>query len=532
MQRTQQSSRGADVVATKSSVRLLGRRRRSSLRWLLCSAWLAASAACAAGGQDCEDCTLDDDAAMSGASSSQVRAKRLDSAAGSRNREAATSGSEPDAGGDTEDSDPKAAGADPESRSAKADTQPRAAATDPSQPDPAQPPPEDAAAPSGEEPGAMPDNQTQPENPSDAMSGDAMPGDAMSTDGMSMGEPPEGEPPAGDAPTEPGAVRWLGRVDDSDPDAVRFSWAGAGLIASVSGSTLSARIESENDDVYYQSVIDGEPVERFVVPVGEHVVTLGTALEPGVHTVELYRDTEGDGPVSIFRGFEEGFVVGAPEASGRFFEIVGDSITVGFGSLGTERHGDNPGPECGAEHANSSWFHTYGAIAARALDAEVSAIARSGYGMVRGYGQNMSVMPPLFDHTMGDQDEPTWSFERQPQAVVINLGTNDWNGGDPGTPYETAYVAFVTEVRERYPEAWILLTIGPSLDPGRKEQVVARLERVVSAREWSGERKIDIIDIGIQDTAVTGCSWHPSAAEHERMGAILTEELRTRLGWQ
>jgi hypothetical protein len=86
-------------------------------------------------------------------------------------------------------------------------------------------------------------------------------------------------------------------------------------------------------------------------------------------------------------------------------------------------------------------------------------------------------------------------------------------------------------VRERYPNAWILLTIGPTLEDGRKRQVVARLERVVAARKQAADDKIDVIDIGIQGTAVTGCGWHPSAAEHLRMGMVLADELRTRLGW-
>jgi hypothetical protein len=29
----------------------------------------------------------------------------------------------------------------------------------------------------------------------------------------------------------------------------------------------------------------------------------------------------------------------------------------------------------------------------------------------------------------------------------------------------------------------------------------------------------------------TGCDWHPNVADHERMGAILLDELRSRVGW-
>jgi hypothetical protein len=341
-------------------------------------------------------------------------------------------------------------------------------------------------------------------------------------------EPKATEPEAADA--KPPAVRWLGRVDASDPQAVRFDWAGSGFAATVKGSTIAVRLESQESSIYYWPVVDGEPGERIKVEEGEHTVTLAEGLSDAEHQIELYRDTEADGPVSVFMGFEEGELVGAPAAPDRFFEIVGDSISVGFGSLETERHGDNPS-ECGADHSSSSWFLTYGAVAARELKSEISTIARSGYGVVRGYGQNMNVMPPLFGHTLCDYDDPTWTFERIPAALIINLGTNDWNGGDPGSSYESAYIKFITQVREHYPDTLILVTIGPTLEDGRKRQVEARLERVIDARHEAGDDKIDMIDIGIQDTEVTGCGWHPSKDEHERVGKVLAEELRARLGW-
>jgi hypothetical protein len=83
----------------------------------------------------------------------------------------------------------------------------------------------------------------------------------------------------------------------------------------------------------------------------------------------------------------------------------------------------------------------------------------------------------------------------------------------------------------RYPDAWILLTVGSSLEPASAKQCGTRLGNIVEARMQAGDDKIDSFDIGLQDSSMTGCGWHPSATEHMRMGMVLIKELQTHLGW-
>ena len=73
------------------------------------------------------------------------------------------------------------------------------------------------------------------------------------------------------------SVRWLGRVDLAN-GAPRFAWSGSGLVAKVSGTTLSVKLSSQgtSDDVYFQPVIDGAPVARVKLPPGEHTVLLAS----------------------------------------------------------------------------------------------------------------------------------------------------------------------------------------------------------------------------------------------------------------
>ena len=80
------------------------------------------------------------------------------------------------------------------------------------------------------------------------------------------------------------------------------------------------------------------------------------------------------------------------------------------------------------------------------------------------------------DRALGLNPFVTWPAERQtPDAVVINLGTNDFSS-DPFPEEEkfiTAYVDLLGAVRARYPEAVIFAVSGP-LMLGPAHRVIGR----------------------------------------------------------
>jgi lysophospholipase L1-like esterase len=337
--------------------------------------------------------------------------------------------------------------------------------------------------------------------------------------------------------TVAGGVRWTGRIDASDPAAVRFAWQGAGFVATVSGSTIAVKLQTTNaPTAVYQVVVDGLPGARISVPESAiETVTLASGLAPGEHVVELYRDTEGMYGVSTFWGFAQGTLVGSPALNGRLVEVVGDAISAGYGNLGSEPHpGWVANPACTWSADNSSWFHTYGSVAGRALGAQVSTVARSGWGLVRdGSGNSANTLPSVYDNAVGTNDPGAWGFSPQASVVVVNLGTGDIATGDPGTAFETAYVDFVRRVRGRYPNAWVFVTIGSTLGEPNLGIMKTRLANVVAALN---DGKVVTFDLGTQDlgwdgSVPTGCDWHPSAADHARMAEILKAQLKTRLGW-
>ena len=338
-----------------------------------------------------------------------------------------------------------------------------------------------------------------------------------------------------------GGPRWVGRVDATDPNAVRFAWQGAGLVATVNGASIAVKLRTEGTStVYFQPVIDGKMATRFKVDSGaDQTVTLASGLAAAYHVVELYRDTEGMYGLSTFLGFTSGTVKGAPAASGRLIEVVGDSISAGYGDLGSEPHPNwVANPACHWTADNSTWYQTYAAVAGHALNAEVSTIARSGWGMYRdSTGDTSGVLSSVYANALGTDNTAVWGFVPKASVVVINLGTNDWGTGDPGTPYETAYKSFITTIRSHYPDAWIFLTIGSMLSDPALSQVKTRLANVVAAFTATGDQKLATFDLGTQNMGAdgsvpTGCDWHPNVADHLRMAGILQLQLSAKLGWQ
>ena len=327
-------------------------------------------------------------------------------------------------------------------------------------------------------------------------------------------------------------VRWIGRVDTSDASAPRFGWTGSGFAARFSGTSIG--VDLKNDDAYFfQVVIDGKKRERFQAAKGRAVRVVASGLVEGMHTLELTREIEASYGASQFFGISQATLVAPPPSPGRLIEFVGDSITAGYGNLGNEPHPNygNPNP-CPFSFETESAYMSYGAVAARALAADASMVAMSGWGVYRSRtGDQNDVLPKVYANALGTTAAQAWDFRTRPQLVVINLGTNDFSPGDPGTPYATALGGFVDSVRSRYPAAWIFCAVGTMYSTAQHAKALSYTQSVVNSRGGDGGR-VALVDLGSQDALQgTGCDWHPSVAEDQRMADVLVPIVRQKLGW-
>jgi len=323
-------------------------------------------------------------------------------------------------------------------------------------------------------------------------------------------------------------VRWIGRVDTGDPARPRFSWSGTGFIARFQGTSLTAELGNEGRFIF-KAVVDGAPQPAFTSRPGAGRYALATGLRAGEHTVALYRQTEGPLGLSQLHGLTvgDGALLAPPPAAQRLIEVVGDSISCGFGILGSLDNDDCYGTQ--------SHWDAYPSVMARALGAEVSTIAGSGRGVVRNYpGDSIDTMPQIYQRTLATSPVPTWDFRIEPQAVIINLGTNDLgNGkGDPGPRFATIYRSLVETIRAGYPRALILCTIGPMTSLSESAIVCGHIRAVIETRAAAGDTRVALFDRILPQTPdkyAGAC--HPNVAENAILAAQLGDELRARLGW-
>ncbi|KAJ3104224.1 hypothetical protein HK100_004089, partial [Physocladia obscura] len=221
----------------------------------------------------------------------------------------------------------------------------------------------------------------------------------------------------------------------SRPYFRQFAFSGSGVVASVSGTKISVKLASIGGPVYYATVIDGIPGPRFAVGKKDdstpQIINIASGLSDSIHRVEIYRDNEVAEPISVFLGFFDGTIVktSAPVANYNF-EIIGDSLSVGYGILGVEYHPNDkndPSLHCPRTNENTSWFHTYGAIAARYFNAQVSTVAWSGWGISRGYGGAPdNLIPTIYSTLLGKWSDVSYSFSTTMDVILINLKGNDW----------------------------------------------------------------------------------------------------------
>lgn len=317
-----------------------------------------------------------------------------------------------------------------------------------------------------------------------------------------------------------------------------FTFTGTKCTIAVVGDGNSASESMADSHARVGIYVNGERVIDDMVDHSEELYTVFESDEPREVTVTFVKLSES--PHSTFAVTDIN-VTGTPikptPNKEKLIEFVGDSITCGYGA-------DDPDKSHTFSTKTEDVTKAYAYKTAQALDVDYSMVSFSGYGIISGYSDGEKKVSaqalPKYYTKLGYSWSPNglfapsdivWDFsKRQPDIVVINLGTNDdsytQNHKDRQEEYGAAYTEFLKKVRAKNPDAKIVCALGVMGD-----RLFPYIERAVeNYTAETGDSNVSTFKFDVQQAADGySADWHPSITTHDKAAAKLTEYLKTLL---
>ena len=302
-------------------------------------------------------------------------------------------------------------------------------------------------------------------------------------------------------------VNLFGRVYTQD-GKLCFDHPATAIETMIEGTSLSAEIFA-NAELYVWVMVDGERHERIKITPDKTTYTLVNGLTAGRHTIRIVNSSEGHlGQICIGTLSADKFYA-VPEKSDFSIEFIGDSITAGYGSIGVKGEARTA--------KNSDACSTYAYFSAEKLGVDYSTVAVSGIcvsadiwntgvNMETVYSQKTVLNPSSYD------------FKKQPNVIVLNLGTNDasYLAQNPsyGAQFPYDYVRFLQYIRAKNPNAYILCLYGFATE---NTTISNGIEAAV---QEMNDSKIRYLSEGFSGDG-SGVNGHPPVGAQRRWGDTL-----------
>ncbi|MFG6468849.1 GDSL-type esterase/lipase family protein [Roseateles sp. BYS87W] len=335
-------------------------------------------------------------------------------------------------------------------------------------------------------------------------------------------------PPPGavQVPANDAHLRWVGRVGPAPGTAGGrlLAWSGTELRARFTGTALGLSFASTHWGTSHFTVeIDGRPLWLAVPGQGASHWQLREPLAAGEHTLRLVKRTEGSMAETALLSLSlapGGALLAPPPARPLRLAFFGDSITAGAcnGDVGDDQYDD-------------LYFHdgtrAYGALTAQRLGADYVGIAVSGIGITATWHDLL--MPQVWNRDAPRADAALAPVETPaPDVVLLNLGQNDHGfpaskGQAMAADFAPRYLAFVRQLRQRYPQARLVLLLGGMSAPREQPALPQAVQQAVATLRAEG-------DLRVWSYRFDAFAWaHPRIDVHARMADELTRFLQTEV---
>ncbi|MEO5944914.1 MAG: SGNH/GDSL hydrolase family protein [Ferruginibacter sp.] len=317
--------------------------------------------------------------------------------------------------------------------------------------------------------------------------------------------------------------QYNGRIDFSNPERPTM-WASATAINfSFKGKECKAIITDEKlygtSHNYVDIIVDGK-YKHIQLKDKKNEIVIGENLSDKIYHVTIYKSSEAIIGYIQFEGIYCNKLIKSQAEPTRKIEFFGDSITSGMGDDTT-----NMGCHKGQWYDNTNAYKTYGAITARALDAQYYLTSVSGIGLMHSCCDMDVIMPQVYDKISLRENKIPWDFSKyQPDVVSVCLSQND--GLQDSAKFCSAYVKFLGELRMHYPGAVIFCLSSPMADAALFAQTKKYLPSVLNA---IGDKNIHSFFFTGQFTA--GCDSHPSGSQHAEIAKQLTAYIKAVMRW-
>lgn len=339
-------------------------------------------------------------------------------------------------------------------------------------------------------------------------------------------------------------VKLLGRAyyDDFDEETIcaysgtgcEFTFNGTSVNITVTGDS-AAKANNSDNAARFAIYVNGERTQDIMLDEEEKTINVYEGEGGENVTVSLVKLSEtANSTLSISSIEVNGGEINPTPEKELYIEFVGDSITCGYGVDDEDRnhHFSTSTEDCTKAYAYKT---------AEKLDADYSIVSISGYGIISGYTsdsskKSASQLMPLYYNKIGfsyckDVASTEWDFKRQPDAIVINLGTNDESycktDKNKQAEFTSEYINFLKSVRSYNPDSEILCVLGV-MGSG----LYGCIEEAVSTYSAeTGDTKVTAMKLPNQNQSDgIAADWHPTEATHEKTADIVAEKLKEIFG--